>query len=176
VAIGYDYYSGKLILRSGTTERQELPFTMHEMVWKRSNYWAMVAVPPNRIPVSATETRWLAAIAATERAGNATSARTAYTNFLKRWPDNVTAAVGLANAQYALGALPEAERLLRDAVRRDPGSVIALNNLAQTLSDLGRNDEALPFIERAVAAGGPFAEAGPQTRATIQKRLAAKSR
>jgi hypothetical protein len=77
VAIGYDYYSGKLILRSGTTERQELPFTMHEMVWKRSNYWAMVAVPPDRIPVSANETRWLAAIAATERAGNATSARTA---------------------------------------------------------------------------------------------------
>ena len=171
VAIGYDYDSGKLILRSGTTERQALPFTMHEMVWKRSGYWAMVAVPPDRIPVTANETRWLAAIAAMERAGNPVDARTAYANFLKRWPDNVNAAVGLANVHYALGALPEAERVLRDAARRDPDSVIVLNNLAQTLSDQGRNEEALPIIERAAAAGGPFAPAVEQTRETIKKRL-----
>jgi predicted double-glycine peptidase len=171
VAIGYDYDSGKLILRSGTTERQELPFTMHEMVWKRSGYWAMVAVPPDRIPVTANETRWLAAIAALERAGNPVNARTAYTSFLKRWPDNVNAAVGLANVHYALGALAEAERVLRDAARRDPDSVIVLNNLAQTLSDQGRNQEALPIIERAAAAGGPFAAAVEQTRETIKKRL-----
>src|SRR5439155_9612974 len=63
VAIGYDYESGKLILRTGTTERRELPFTMHEMVWRRSGYWAMVVLPPERIPVTANESRWLAAIA-----------------------------------------------------------------------------------------------------------------
>ena len=37
-----------------------------------------------------------------------------------------------------------------------------LNNLAQTLSDLGRDEEALPVIERAVAAGGPFAAGGAE--------------
>jgi tetratricopeptide (TPR) repeat protein len=174
VAVGYDYESGKLILRSGTTERQELPFTMHEMVWKRSGYWAMVALPPDRIPVTANEERWLAAVAAVERTGNAGAARVAYTHFLERWPDNVNAAVGLANAHYSLGALAEAERVLRDAVRRDPNSVIALNNLAQTLSDQGRDEEALRFIERAAAAGGPFANAVAQTRDTIEKRLSAK--
>ena len=172
VAVGYDYESGELILRSGTTERQVLAFTVHEMVWKRSGYWAMVALPPDRIPVTANEARWLGAIAAMERTGNPANAREAYTNFLKRWPDNVNAAVGLANAHYALGALPQAEHVLRDAVRRDPDSVIALNNLAQTLSDQGRNEEALPLIERAAAAGGPFAAAVEQTRETIRKRLA----
>jgi tetratricopeptide (TPR) repeat protein len=178
VAIGYDYETGELILRSGTTERQVLAFTVHEMVWKRSGYWAMVAMPPDRLPATADEQRWLGAIAALERTGKAAHARIAYGNFLKRWPDNVNAAVGLANTHYALGALPEAERVLREALASNPDSVIALNNLAQTLSDLGRNEEALPYIERAVArtesGGGPFAAAVQETRDTIRKRLAEK--
>ncbi len=176
VAIGYDYYDGNLILRSGTTERQVLPFTMHEMVWKRSGYWAMLAVPPDRIPVTADEARWLSAIAALERTGDAKDARTAYSTFLKRWPANVNAAVGLANAHYALGELGDAERALREAARRDPNSVIVLNNLAQVLSDEGRNEEALPLIERAAAAGGPFQAAVRQTRDTIRQRLTASSK
>ena len=178
VAVGYDYETGRLILRSGTTERQVLAFTVHEMVWKRSGYWAMVALPPDRIPVTADEQRWLGAIAALERTGNAGGARLAYTHFLKRWPQNLNAAIGLANTHYALGALPEAERVLRDALERDPDSVIALNNLAQTLSDQGKNAEALPYIERAVertgTSGAPFAAAVRETRDTIRKRLAAK--
>ena len=38
--------------------------------------------------------------------------------------------------------------------------MIALNNLAQTLSDEGRNTEALEIIERAAAAAGPHAGSG----------------
>jgi len=171
VAVGYDYDSGKIILRSGVTEREVLPFTVHELVWMRSGYWAMVAVPPERIPVTAEEERWLGAVAALERAGDAARARIAYTRFLERWPDNVHAAVGLANTHYALGALPEAERVLREAERRAPDSVIVLNNLAHTLAQLGRPQEALPYIERAAAAGGPFAEAVAKTRESIQRKL-----
>ena len=171
VAVGYDYDSGEIILRSGVKQREVLPFTMNEFVWMRSGYWAMIALPPERTPATADEARWLGAIAAVERTGNAAGARTAYSRFLKRWPDNLNAAVGLANAHHALGALAEAERVLRDAARRDPDSVIVLNNLAQTLSDQGRNAEALPLIERAVAAGGPFAAAAAETRETIRKRL-----
>ena len=64
--------------------------------------------------------------------------------------------------------------MLRQAERRDPASVVVLNNLAQTLSDQGRDEEALPFIERARAAGGPFASAVKQTDELIRSRLAAK--
>src|SRR5205823_3222256 len=84
----------ELVLRSGITERETLPFGIHEFLWKRSGYWAMVAVPPDRIPATADESRWLASIAALERAGAASSARTAYAGFLKRWPGNINAAVG----------------------------------------------------------------------------------
>ena len=174
VAIGYDYKLGTLVLRSGTQERDVMPFAANEAVWMRSGYWAMVALPPDRIPATADDKSWLNAIASFERAGDASRARTAYQTFLERWPDNVNAQIGLANAHYALGELPLAEAVLRDAARRDPGSVVVLNNLAQTLSDQGRNDEALPVIERALAAGGPFAGAAQKTRATILERLEKK--
>jgi hypothetical protein len=176
VAVGYDYPQGKLMLRSGETERQVLPFAAHETFWKRSDYWAMVAVPPTRVPATADEARWLAAIAALERAGGAAPAREAYAAFLKRWPANVGASIGLANTLYAAGELRQAEEVLREAERRDPGSTIVLNNLAQTLSDQGRDEEALPFIERAAAAGGPHAAAIEDTRRAILERIAKKRR
>jgi tetratricopeptide (TPR) repeat protein len=172
VAVGYDYHDGELFLRSGETERETMHFWTHEFVWMRSGYWAMVALPPERIPATADEARYLSAVTALERTGNARAARTAYEKFLQRWPANVNAAVGLANTQHALGDLKAAERVLREAEGRDPKSVIVLNNLAQTLSDQGRNEEALPIIERAVALGGPFADAVRDTRAGILKKLA----
>ena len=179
VAVGYDYEAGELLLRSGETERQVLPFPVHEMVWKRSAYWAMVAVPPDRIPATADEARWLSSVASLERAGGPggkAAARTAYASFLKRWPANLGAAIGLANTHHALGELREAEAVLRDAARRAPDSVVVLNNLAQTLSDQGRDEEALPFIERAAAAGGPFGAAVQQTRQTVLDRISARKK
>jgi len=168
VAVGYDFDAGELYLRSGETEREKVSFPLHEFMWMRSGYWAMVAMPPDRIPATAEEARWLSSIAATERAaGGAAAARTAYTQFLQRWPRNVAAAIGLANVHYAMKELAAAERALRDAVEWDPQSVIALNNLAQTLAEQGKRDEALAVIERAVALGGPHAAAVQETRNSI---------
>jgi tetratricopeptide (TPR) repeat protein len=176
VAIGYDYEAGDLYLRSGENERQVVSFPLHEFMWMRSGYWAMVAMPPERIPATADEARWLSAIAATERAsGGAAAARTAYEQFLQRWPRNASAAIGLANAHYALKELPAAERALRDAIEWDPTSVIALNNLAHTLSEQGRHEEALAVLDRASALGGPHAAAVEQTRQSIRQKRATKN-
>jgi len=174
VAVGYDWKLGMMILRSGTTEREEMPFAVHEFVWKRSGYWAMVAMPPGRIPATAEEGKWLGSLVAFERSNDLPKNRIAYSSFLERWPGNVNAAVGLANAHHALGELPQAEKVLRAAMTREPGSAIILNNLAQTLSDQGRDAEALPIVERAVAAGGSHAAAVRQTRDEILKKLEAK--
>ncbi len=174
VAIGYDLASGELVLRSGELRRQVLPFGVNEYVWRKSGYWAMIAVPPERIPATADETRWLAAIAAFERAGDVHKAGAAYAAFLARWPDNVNAAIGLANTHFASGELKRAEWVLREVLARVPDSVIALNNLAQTLSDQGRNAEALVLVDRAAAAPGPFETAVRETRALILNRVTEK--
>lgn len=174
VVVGYDYDKGDLILRSGVAERETLNFAVHEFVWMRGGYWAMVALPPDRIPATADEARWLSSVAALERTGDAANARIAYRTFLERWPGNINAAIGLANSDHKLGDLKGAENVLREAASRAPDSAIVLNNLAQTLSDQGRDKEALPFAERAAALGGPFAEATQKTRDAIRQRIAEK--
>lgn len=174
VAIGYDLAGGELVLRSGESRRHVLPLGVNEYVWEKSGHWAMVALPPGRIPATADEARWLAAITAFERSGGAHKAGAAYAAFLARWPENVHAAIGLANTHIASGDLKQAEAVLRAALARAPESVVALNNLAQTLSDLGRNAEALVLIERAAAAPGSFEAAVRETRALILSRMAAR--
>lgn len=172
VVIGFDYPAGELILRSGERKRLTIPFTLFEYTWKKSDYWAMVTLPPGRIPVTATEPGYLAAVIAMERTGEARAVILAYSALLGRWPDNIAASIGLASQHYALGALKEAEVVLRQANVRHPESVAVLNNLAQILSDMGRNDEALVFIERAVRMkDDPFAAEARNTRTLILQRM-----
>jgi len=172
VVVGFDYPAGELYLRSGVTERLAIPFTIFEHTWKKSGYWAMLVMPPGRLPVSADEGRYVAAIAAMERVGDTEAARLAYAAALQRWPGNVVASIGLANRHYALGELADAELTLRRAFASHRDSVAVINNLAQTLSDLGRNEEALALIGQAAAPdGSPFAAAVRETRALILQRL-----
>ena len=174
VVVGYDYPKGELVLRSGEKRRQVMPLSVLEYTWKNSKYWAMVSLPPDAIPVTATEADYLAAEVAMGRVGSAQAATTAFTTFLGRWPHNLTAQIGLANGHHALGDLERAEAVLREAVQRHPQSVAVINNLAQTVSDQGRDDEALLLIEAAALAEGPYALAARETRDLIRKRLERK--
>ena len=160
---------------SGENQRLSMPFMVLEYTWEKGDHWAMVTMAPDRIPATATESGYIAAIAAMERVGKPPAVIVAYENFLRRWPENLAAHVGLANGHYAQGQLNAAEAVLRRAVARHPDSVVVLNNLAQTLSDQKRNDEALTFIERALAIGGPFAETARETRAAILERMGGKN-
>jgi tetratricopeptide (TPR) repeat protein len=130
----------------------------------------MVTVPPERIPATATEAAWLTAVAAMGRVAAPRTMQTAYTTFLRRWPDNLAANIGAAQAHYAMGALSDSEALLRRAAELHPQSVAVMNNLAQTLSDEGRNDEALQLIDRALAVDSPYADTARETRDVIVQR------
>jgi tetratricopeptide (TPR) repeat protein len=171
VAIGYDRHAGELILRSGEKRRHTMLFPLFEYTWKPSAYWAMVAMPPDRIPVTADPERYLEAIVALEASGQPRAAAAAYVHYLERWPDVLTAQVGLANAYYALGELAHAEAVLRRALASHPESVVAANNLAHTLSLSGRGAEALELIERFRGANSPHAAAVDRTRAAIIERM-----
>ena len=101
-------------------------------------------------------------------------------NYRRTGPDNVTASIGLANSYYAAGDLNATEAVLRRALARHPDSDAAMNNLAQALSDEGRDDEALALIERAVALAGPYAQTvrdhhgAPREQALSSAALAAQ--
>jgi hypothetical protein len=171
VVNGFDYGTGTILLRSGAKPRQEMPFSYFERTWEPGHYWAMVVAPPERIPVTATEPRWLDALLGLARAGEVDAAIRGYRSALVRWPDSLPAAVGLANQLHGRGSLAEAAAVLRAALQRHPQSVIVLNNLAQTLSDQGRNGEALALIQGAGDPRSPFASEVRATRQLIERRL-----
>ena len=93
VVAGYEGVEGTMVLsQSGKVRRHEMPFFVLERTWANTSFWAMVTMPPDRIPVTATEPAYLEAVVAMARVGEPRMVQTAYSTFLARWPDNVTAA------------------------------------------------------------------------------------
>lgn len=171
VLTGFNYERGDLYLHSGTQARLVLPFTAFERSWMKSGYWAMVVTSPERIPATATEAGWIDAMLVLERTGGLDASIAGYHAALGRWPDSLPAAIGLANQYHRSGALPQATLALRHALQRHPQSTVAMNNLAQTLSDQGRNAEALQQVEQALRLRGPFETEVLATRQLILERM-----
>ncbi|MDD5330113.1 MAG: PA2778 family cysteine peptidase [Sulfuricella sp.] len=171
VVVGYDLDRGEIFLRSGREQRQVLPFATFEHTWERAGYWAMLALPPGRVPRSATEAAYVSAAIALEKAGQPKSAEAAYAATLDRWPRNLAARIGMGNTAYIRGDLSRAERAFRQAALDHPDSAIAFNNLAQTLADRQLYAEALTAANRAVALAGPELAAARETLEQIRKKV-----
>jgi len=154
VVVGFDRARDELILRSGREPRHVVPFAVFERTWRRGGYWALVVMPPDRLPRTAEEIPYLQAVVELERLRRWHEAGAAYRAALTRWPESLAARLGLGNARYALGDLAGAERAYRAATEAHPDSGIAFNNLAQTLAAQGRFEEAEHAIARALALGG----------------------
>ena len=78
VVVGYDLAHAEIILRSGRSRRLIMSLTTFEHTWRRAEYWAMLAVPPNQVPARAEEVPYLNALVALETSGQARSAVRAY--------------------------------------------------------------------------------------------------
>lgn len=151
VAFGYDLDSREILLHSGLDERHVSAMSTFERTWGRGDNWALVILPPDRLPASADEPSVLQAAVALERVGRLREAATAYGAIAKRWPRSLAAYVGLGNALYGLDDLDGAERALREGVRRHSDVAALWNNLAHVLAAQGRRDEALVAARKAVA-------------------------
>ena len=170
VVVGYDLEAGEIIRRSGMKPRQTMPFPVFEYVWKDEGYWAMVAVPPGRVPATATEERYASAVAALEKSGQLKNAQVAYEAMLKRWPSSLAGMMGRGNTAYALKDPAAAEAAFRLAAQEHPDAVAALNNLAYVLAERGKVDEALATAEHAVGLGGPLQGAARETLEEIRRK------
>jgi tetratricopeptide (TPR) repeat protein len=170
VAIGYDLKEQRIVLRSGTERRLEMPLSTFERTWQRGGYWAMLALPPGRFPASVGPAEYLSAVTKFEKAGPPDLARAAYQRALERWPDQFIALMGAGNTAYRAGDFEAAEQAFRRATVVYPRSVAAHNNLAQTLADLDRHEEALTEARMAVGLGGPLEDASVRTLDAIVKQ------
>jgi tetratricopeptide (TPR) repeat protein len=175
VLVGYDLGSGELIRRSGLTLRQLMPFEVFEYVWSTDGRWAMVALPPDRVPVTATETRYGEAVIALEKTGNAKNAHVAYNAMLERWPGSLVGLMGRGNTAYALKDLATSESAFREAAERHPDSTSAFNNLAHVLAERGKLDEAIAAAEQAVSLGGPLLPSAQATLDGVRRKAAVRT-
>lgn len=170
VVIGYDLGRGQVVLRSGRERRQELPLSTFERTWARSGYWAMLVQPPHKLPRTVDIATYLAAVVALEQAGFPGEAHAAYEAALGKWPDNLTALMGLGNTAYELGDAAGSERAFRRAADLHAESDAALNNLAQVLADEGRFSEAQSAVRRALALDGPNKMVAERTLHEIRQK------
>ena len=168
VVIGYDLEKKLILLHSGTRARRSMPLGLFEFIWVDGKHWAMVALPPSRLPASAREANLASAAAALEKTGRSAEANLAYGALLQRWPANLVGLIGLGNTAYGLGNKAQAETAFRQATAAHPESAAAFNNLAQTLADLGKFEGALEAARTAVSLGGASM---PEAKATLDEIL-----
>ena len=139
-----------------------------EHTWQRGDYWALVVLPPGRLPETARETAVLRAAVGLERARRLDEAETAYDAVLGRWPGSLGAFMGLGNTRYGLKDLSGAEDAFRRAIAAHPGEPAPWNNLAYVLDGQGRKAEAIAAARQAVQLAG---ENAAPYRETLEELL-----
>jgi hypothetical protein len=170
VVVGFDLEHAEITLRSGRDKRYVMSMRTFEHTWSRSDYWAIVVLPADVLPQTAEELPYLKSVLVLEKLNRWQIAATAYGSALQRWPQSLGAQMGLGNSRYVLGELGAAESAFRAAIQAHPQAAAAYNNLAQTLADQQRWNEAEQAAEQAVAIGGNDAEIFAQTLARIKTR------
>jgi tetratricopeptide (TPR) repeat protein len=149
VLVGHDLERDEVLLRSGTTRRLSIGFTPFESTWTRAGHWAFVALPPGRLPVSASEAEVADATVAFERVARPSDAARAYAAALDRWPGSLTLAMGLGNTRYASGDVAGAAQVFAQTAERHD-SAAAWNNLARVRWQMGERDAARVAAQRAL--------------------------
>lgn len=149
VVVGIDADSRHVVLRSGTDRRRVTGADTFLRTWRRGDYWAIAVTRPGEVPAGVDRGSYLAAVAAYESAGREDAA-TAWQAAVTRWPESSAAWFGLGNAQFARGDYAAAEEAFRSLLERDASQAAVRNNLALTLAELGRPEEALAEIETAI--------------------------
>src|SRR2546426_1426072 len=104
-----------MVVRGGPRARHTTSLRTFERTWARGERWAVVILPPSRLPATATEPAVLGAASGLERAGRHAEAAAAYATLLRRWPASYAGLIGLGNARYRLGKDAGAEEALRPA-------------------------------------------------------------
>lgn len=142
VLVGYDRQRSELILRSGTTRRWVTDFASFEATWARGGRWAVLTLPPERLPARAELRPWLQAAADLEQTGRGQAAQRAYQTAVRQWPDEGMSWFALGNSRYAAGDIEGAQAALHQAVAAAPGWAPGWGNLAHVLAEQGCTPQA----------------------------------
>ena len=156
VVIGYENSGKTIILHSGMNPAERLSIQTFQNTWSRSDYWGLLVLPPDELPAIVTEEKYLNAVAGLERTGQFETAISAYRSAISRWPQSLSAWMGLGNSFYAQGDLSSAASAFKQAMQLYPSNGMPINNFAQVLWEQGKKEQAMQAIRHAIELGGPF--------------------
>lgn len=142
VVVGFDRDRHELVLRSGITQRLVIDYTAFDVTWVRSQRWAVLTLPADRLPATADSLRWLRAAHDLEETGQKALADQAYRTATHAWLQEPLGWFALANSRYAAGHKDEAEQALRQSLSARPDFAAGWYNLANVLGERGCASQA----------------------------------
>ncbi len=152
VLIGFDDVRGVLVAHSGTRAYETIPVARFERLWRRADYWTLLACPTEaaRWELSAAEHNDLGLHF--ERTGQLARAEAEYRHAVNLAPGNAWLHFNLGNALLAQQRPAEAVACYRQAHALNPDHPDFCNNLASALADSGADlDAAAQLAQRALA-------------------------
>jgi len=168
VVVGYLPEDKEFVLRSGDKKRHLMGSRSFLQAWHRADYWGIVALRSDDLPVNAVADKYLRSVAAIESVGDTATAVSADRTATIRWPQNGLAWLGLGNASYANGELDAARNAYQMLLDIEPDNVIALNNLAHVYGEQECHDHALATINTALVIADTGDALHPYLRQTLQ--------
>jgi tetratricopeptide (TPR) repeat protein len=170
VVIGFDLQARSITLHSGKQPARRVALKTFHHTWRRAQCWGLLVLSPGRLPATVLAPTYLKAALGLQKAGFAASSVKAFRSAVRKWPDNITARLGLGNALYTTGNLAAAADAFQQVTALDPQHGAALNNLAHVIAQLGDLEKAESMARRAMALGGRHAALYRKTLEEILKQ------
>lgn len=117
LVVGYDLERQILELHSGVIRNLKLSMPVFEENWGRAGNWAVVILPPERMPATASEADYLKAAQSLVDKETAWEAVVAHDSALVAWPRSASALLGLGRSLRALGDENGADSAFRMAAQ-----------------------------------------------------------
>ncbi len=166
VVVGLDVTRREVVMRSGSERRVVMPLATFEHTWARGGNWAFAVSHPGRLPAPVQRAEAVDATLAFSRvaldpslrsttdpgSSGPDASRAAWSALQARWPDDLTAVIGLSEGLMQRGRPEDRQRardLLEQTARRTDRAV-AWNNLADTLRQMGELEAAAAAIAQAL--------------------------
>lgn len=130
LVFGYDLQERKVVMHSGLEESKHWNMKTFERSWKLGDYWGLVVLPPGKLSATASELTQSSSAAGLEAIGKLDEAYLSYRAILARWPNSLSAHIGLGNIEFARGEAGKSALTLKAATQFHPESAPVWHNLA----------------------------------------------
>ncbi|MEJ2765368.1 PA2778 family cysteine peptidase [Photobacterium sp. MCCC 1A19761] len=149
VLIGYDLDQNTVTLRSGKERRHVLPIDTFEQTWARAGHWAIMALKPDELPVTANAPDYLRLVHDIET-HHPELAVTAYQTALHQWQDEPLLWLALGNLYYQQKQFSRSVETFGEGLANHPQQAQLWNNYAYGLQAQGCPAASLRAIQCAL--------------------------